>query len=412
MDRQYLKNVAVKVLSVVLCLFIVVYLVYHVLTSFSEKVRTSPTELVTVNEKISVEAYIMRDETILHSTYEGNAGYLYTDGDKVSAGSVVANIYPGSGSDEARSRMIQIDRQINVLENSMISENAASSDSKKIDGETETLFNTMLKNISSNDLDYVVRRRDEFLTLLNRRQLITNSVSGFGSLIEQLKYEKYNLNAPSNNIEETVTAPVSGYFYSDTDGYEELFSSKNIDLFNRDDFDRITRADPEAKAGNTVGKLVTDYKWYIVCEVGSDKLPFFTEGDRHSVVFPFSSDAEIPMKLYRIINDSDNDRLILIFETGIIKSDFNYLRRQSVDIVENSYTGYKVPVSAIRMVDGVKGVYVLSGNVVEFRKIEALAEIDGYCIVAENPENDGEHLGLYDQIITKGKGVHENMVID
>ncbi|MBQ7500556.1 MAG: hypothetical protein IJT91_06645 [Clostridia bacterium] len=411
MDGQYLKSVAVKVLSVVLSLFIVVYLAYHVITSFGEKVRTSWTELVTVNEKISVEAYIMRDETLLYSGFEGNAGYVYTDGDKVSAGSVVANIYPGDGNDGARKRVMEIDRQINVLENSSIAENALSNDSKKIDGETETLFGTMLKNIASNDLDYVVRRRDEFLVLLNRRQLMTNSVSGFSGMIELLQSEKYTLNSPSNNIKETVTAPASGYFYSEVDGYENIFTSRNIDLFNKDDYDRIISAEPETKNPVTVGKIVTDYKWYIVCEVESEKLPFFTEGNKYNVVYPFSSDAEIPMKLYRIINDTDNARLILVFETGEIRSDFNYLRRQTVDIVENSYTGYKVPVSAIRMLNGEKGVYVLNGNVVEFRKINALAEIDGYCICAENTENDKKYLGLYDQIITKGKGVHENMVV-
>ena len=87
-----------------------------------------------------------------------------------------------------------------------------------------------------------------------------------------------------------------------------------------------------------------------------------------------------------------------------------------MNIVRTSYTGYRVPVSAVRIVEDHQGVYVLDGDIVRFRQIDALAQINGYVICAEqNPQSDpdyGKKLGLYDQVITKGKNLYDGKIIN
>ena len=141
----------------------------------------------------------------------------------------------------------------------------------------------------------------------------------------------------------------------------------------------------------------------------------FIDSQNYSVIFPYSSDAEIPMTLYRSVPDEESGLTLLIFSTGKVNADFNFLRRQTVEIVAESYTGYRVPVSSVRIVDGKQGVYVLMGNVVKFREITPLVEIDGNLIVKEQDKvNDPDHalkLGFYDAIITKGKNLYEDKII-
>ena len=72
-----------------------------------------------------------------------------------------------------------------------------------------------------------------------------------------------------------------------------------------------------------------------------------------------------------------------------------------LELLENEYTGFKVPKSATRIVDGQMGVYVLTGEVVHFRKIEVMTEYESNYIVVmdheekveeapvENADNDG-----------------------
>ena len=109
-----------------------------------------------------------------------------------------------------------------------------------------------------------------------------------------------------------------------------------------------------------------------------------------------------------------------------------------MEIVETSYTGYKVPVSAVRIVnisqneDGsrrvtpsasgetkgrtAQGVYILDGDRVHFREIKALAQINGYVICAEqNPAQDADYrykLGLYDRVIVKGKNLTDGKIVN
>ena len=121
------------------------------------------------------------------------------------------------------------------------------------------------------------------------------------------------------------------------------------------------------------------------------------------------------MSLQRIVTSGEDDSIVLVFSTGNVPEGFNFLRKQSVEVVQQSYTGYRVPVSAVRIIDGKQGVFVKKGNLAVFKEITALVEIDGYFIVAQqdkqNDENYADKLGMYDLIITKGKNLYENKII-
>jgi len=60
------------------------------------------------------------------------------------------------------------------------------------------------------------------------------------------------------------------------------------------------------------------------------------------------------------------------------------------------------------------GVFILVGNVVDFRFIEVILESDGYYIVAPQDLDDPEYptkLALYDIIITGGKDLYVGKII-
>ena len=120
------------------------------------------------------------------------------------------------------------------------------------------------------------------------------------------------------------------------------------------------------------------------------------------------------MSLQRIVTSGEDDSIVLVFSTGNVPEGFNFLRKQSVEIVQQTYTGYRVPVSSVRIIDGKQGVFVKKGNLAVFKEIEPLVEIDGYFIVAQQDKQDDDHsdkLAMYDLIITKGKNLYENKVI-
>jgi hypothetical protein len=120
------------------------------------------------------------------------------------------------------------------------------------------------------------------------------------------------------------------------------------------------------------------------------------------------------MYLYRILSDVDSETAVLIFRTGVLPEDFQYLRNQTVQVVKNSYTGYRIPASAVHVVNGNEGVYVLRGSQVKFCRINPLYEYDGYILVAERNESAsdrGDWLAKNDFVITKGKGLYDGKII-
>jgi hypothetical protein len=163
-----------------------------------------------------------------------------------------------------------------------------------------------------------------------------------------------------------------------------------------------------------VGKIADSYIWYTACEIDYNTLHNFTSGNNYDVIYPYSDDKEIKSTLYRVITEPNSDRVILIFKNSTLTENFNFLRRQTVEIVQSSYSGYRVPVTAFRIVNGVKGVFVLSGSVIKFREIEPLFEKNGYLIVSEKDLTKSEQknrLGLYEMIITKGGDYYDGQIV-
>ena len=123
------------------------------------------------------------------------------------------------------------------------------------------------------------------------------------------------------------------------------------------------------------------------------------------------------------IDGADSDEIILIFETSSIPFDFDFSRKQTVQIVFNEVRGIKVPEEAVHIVeweDGTfsEGVYILKGNIVMFRELpksECLAKFDGYYLYLEpskRPEAGGGKLQLYEDIIIAGKGLYDGRAVD
>ncbi len=415
MDKRYLKNVGRYLLSAILSVLLVAYIIYHLVNSFSDNVETIATDVVTLSETYTADAYIFREEVLLYPSASGNVSFLYDDATMVKKGSVVANVYSSSNTEEVKSQVADIDKRINILQNSGIAEELNLSDSSSLDKRINDLYYTLEGKLNSGDLDYVFRRKDELLTLLNKRSLVVQEQNDYDTQIALLENEKYELTASLGGQIGTVTTASSGYVYSQTDGYENIFSSTLIDSFTLMDFEEMTQAEPDGVLYSAAGKVVTDYNWYIACEIPSAQQQYYTEGQTFTVNFPYSGDETLQMELYRIVSAENSDTTVIVFRCGNVPSGFNFLRKQSVDIIQQSYTGYRVPVSAVRIVDGKQGVYVKEGNVATFKEIVPITEIDGYFIVKEqdklNDENFEAKLGLHDRVIVKGKNIYEDKII-
>ena len=84
----------------------------------------------------------------------------------------------------------------------------------------------------------------------------------------------------------------------------------------------------------------------------------------------------------------------------------------SIQIVREYYTGCRIPISALRVVNGQAGVYVLRGSKIVFKKVEPLYEYDGYIISADKSADDASYIAKNDFIVTKGKDLYDGKIIE
>ncbi len=419
MDLQYLKSVLKYALSAILSVVLIAYILYHMSGGFQPEIETTPATLVTQESTITVGVTVMRNETVLFSPINGDISYLFADGERVAINSTVAEVYPAAtGSEELRRRIIELDRKIRVLQQSNMSDAEKRTDTTSTDNLIRHHFYDILKQMDSGDISGADSLADSLLIQMNRRRIITRAVANYNDRIKELKEELAELNHSGSALEGFVTSPSGGYFYSVVDGFENVFSSANIEDLDYLEF--LERLEREAESydsivdGYPVGKLVTDYTWYAACVIDADQLHNFETGKNHDVKFPYNDGVTLSMYLYRILAEVDSETAVLVFRTNVLPEGFNYLRHQTVQVVQSAYTGYRIPASAIHIVNGKPGVYILRGSQVSFRRIEPLYEYDGYIIVKERDEtasDRGKWLAKNDFVITKGKDLYDGKIV-
>lgn len=433
MDLKYIKNILLYLAGAAVSVFVIVYIVLQLSGQLGSSIETTPAVYTTEQDLVSMDGYIIRKGTLLYAQSDGSVNYYYADGDRVAANTDVAAVYDSADN---RDSLIALNKKIAQLESSNAAANVATSDLTTLDGMISSLYATFLEKAEEGNLQFALQKSEELLIQLNRRRIVTKASEGFSGRIQTLSQRRDALKASMQNLTETVQTPAAGYFYSSLDGYEYAASSIDIDLMTISDFNRFTSSEPLdmdalSQYGYPIGKIVTDFAWYVACEVPYSEVHNYPTGRSYTLIFPYSRDEAIQATLYRSLTEANQDKVVLIFRTSTVPEGFNFLRRQTIEIVMNSYSGYKVPLSALRVVDGEQGVFVLDGSVVRFRRVNPLFEKNGYLIVAERSgtltqvykDEEGNEvdengnpiildLGLYELIITKGKDYYNGQIID
>lgn len=123
---------------------------------------------------------------------------------------------------------------------------------------------------------------------------------------------------------------------------------------------------------------------------------------------PTSSVSSVPAKV-AAMNTSGN-KTAVILSSNWMNSSIAALRKESAELVMHSYTGLKVNVDAVDVNDkGEKGVYIKSGNMARFRKLDIIYSTDKYVISREH--ETGNYVSLYDNVIIGGNGLYDGKII-
>ena len=417
MDIGYLKKVGIYILSFLLSVGILFYFGYHIWHSFTKEVATEPALQETYEEVLETEGYIFRTETVLENAVSSTGSVIpnCAEGEHIRKGGELATLYSDYSPDTV-ARIAEIEEQMAMLEKYKETESVSLKDAAGIDAEIFSVLSKIRGYADSGNAKDAVDLRRSLVAAVGEKAVLMGSYSNIDEEIASLKNEKAALTNKLGSLIRTVHTPVSGFYYSETDGYENVFRSELLEEITLKDLSELLERDPEAKG--TAGKTVTVSRWYLVCMLDSAEKNTYKIGGDCSVNFK-GANVKIEMKVENILYDDSSTAVIL--SSTRMPEGFDFRRVQDVELIKAEYTGLKVPAEAVRMIDGETGVFVLDVVTVRFRKVDIIYKTDAAYIVklpapAEDTEEESEEkktldLRLHDNIIIEGKGLYEGRVI-
>lgn len=396
----------IKVVSVCLLIFVVLFQLYQ---SFYNPVTTGTVIHYSTYNGIELKTVAIRDESLLTTDSSGVLSYNVDDGGKIEKGGVVADIYKSESDAGIETEIENLEKAIADLEEVDGYNTSEAVDIDYLDSRIDSALLSLINEAATGKQSSSSESAALLLKLMNRRQVVTGQSEGFSQLLAGYKERLSALKKQKSGTLGTVKSKKSGYFVSGVDGYEKVLSSKKIDKLTPETLANL-KPKNEDVSGRLVGKIVSDYEWYLAATLSLDDSLKFTEDSDITLKTNFESTPELPVKVKKINRKTGNNTAVIVFSCTYMNAELASMRTHDMTAVLENYTGLQVNSKAIRFVDNKKGVYVLSGSVLSFVPVNVLYSTDSYCIC--EAQTTGVRLKLYDEIVIKGKNLYDGKVIN
>ena len=389
-----------KYIKIVLFIFLIIAFISTV-SYCSAPYDTEVAKTINIRKTVSGEGYIIRRETMVEQSSKGAFEASVKDGTRVSSGSVVGVSISGNYSETLVKKLEDVTHRIEEVKKSGDFADIYSSDEARIFSALRDITKEIRENAKNQNHSLAAQNTLQLQTLLEKKYSSENSGAA-QELLAELEAQKAELEAQLGGIRENVFAGASGYFYSSLDGLEQKAPEKEIFTITTSKIAKFegTLKNYEPSDGY-VGKIVDTYAWYLVASIPQEDAALLTKGTSVTL----SVDEGAPLKAtIEAINPDDVGTAAIVIKCTRDAAGIFEKRHVSFEICYEEYSGLYVPSAAIRIINNVKGVYVINQNeTVSFRAVDILLQEEDFFIVRSSytPPQDVPYssLKIYDNIL-------------
>ena len=409
----FLKKYALRIAVTFAMLGLIVYTVAHAMGFAMGNVLTTPVRRITDTQITSAQGYLFRNEETLTAAQSGLVDTLVENGTKVCKNVSVAKVWSteisGDALTEAQLKLSRINRSIRILESSQLKPGTPLSEANKYRAEYTTLYREISAATEAGKLDQIPVLEEKLLIALNRYVSLIGETDETKAYLQSLKDEKQTLigGASATEIKSETS---SGLFYDGgyVDGYESIFTTGALETLTPDALHTLTESSPTSPEGQTVGKLVYGYEWYLALELSPTVAAGFEAGKSYRFTFPENDDATAKLTLTKLVAGTNTVLAVFVCESH--PNDFLFYRKQTVEITVGETEGFYIPETALVTENGVWGVYVFEESTVRFRQAEIIWHGEGYAIAKLPGESSLTKLKENDILIVSGNDLYEGKV--
>ncbi len=418
--------------TVVLLVGLLAFAIYQCAKHVTVGIDTLRTQEMTDSSYTSLELCLFRDEQTVSTAGGHIVDYKVQDGEKVSAGTVLGQAYMAQGMDAA-----SLQKQLNTygerLDRLMKADKQGTlTDTDALKTKIDASYLDILSAANQGRLDVMTEAAGEMLADLDRYDLLSGRID-FSSTDAAALAAARNALLEGLTPAGSLTTDRAGWFYYDTDGFENAFPYEAALTMTPAQFRNMkdtATCDTSSQAG---GKMVYNAVWYAAASVSLSDAACFLVGNNYTMFCGDSAASELSMTCVRV--EADDEGALVVFQFLSMPASFASLRYLSAETVYHQISGYRIPSYALTTLtspvtgDPVTGVYVLEGNIVVFRRVWVREARDEYVIAYTSEaaselcstldeaqqtaiQEDGwSFLTLNDRMITGGHGLHEGKIL-
>lgn len=409
MEKQPNRTAAKRIFHVVglLALALVsVYIIAQCFVIFRRSYKTETAIKYTLAESITLDGVVAFDSVDVAGS--GDLGYLVQDGERVTNGTTVAEVYTDDSQGLQRERLDRLERTITLLTKS---QNSTGSDLSVLTNQTKQALYNLLDKINTAQYSGITDAEDTSLLAQNRLQVSTGQTAGFADTIAALQVEYDSIKAQLDALQ-TITATTNGYFSSTAASPAIAADRQALDDADPATLQKMLADGFPAAATDRAGQITTGFSWkfYAVCDL--DTAARFDNISSVKISVPGKQNTPLSATVEEVAPDKDNGLAKIVLQCQTINAEVLSFGQETAQIDLKTYEGIRIDKEALHIVDGQRGVYVKYGNLQRFLKIATLYENDSYILIPENGKigTDNE-VRLYDEIIVQGTNLQDGKLL-
>ncbi len=400
------KKFNMKHWIIVLLIIPCAYILFQFINISDNSFETENVVQATFFDSIVCKGIFGANETVIQYNASGLIGYAVEDGSRVNAGDVIANVFDSEQQMLQSAKAQLLTSEIETIQSSQIT--AAGTDANMILNQVYTALHSYLQVTCSTSLNNLTEQKLNLQLFSNKAAIVTNQSSDFTSTIDSLKSE---LSAISNVQSTPITAPISGYFVSAYNSDALIYNLQQLQQMTASEL--FTAAKTQAPANNidVAGKIIHDYTWSFFTSVPIQQADKFKEGMNVEIILQGANSQPLAANVASVVIDEQAELAKIEIVCNYINKDVLENSHFEAEIRFDQYEGLRINKNALRVIDGVQGVYIQTGNRIDFCMVNIIYENDDYILVPLKYESDKNEIRMYDSAIISGKELYDGKQI-
>lgn len=412
------KNFKTGSLLVILFLGIYIPSLVHWLSG-----NTTETEILrmgSIEDAITLEGYIIRDEEVLKTPFEGKCITTVSEGAKIPAGFKVATVL-NSSSETLLEDMKALDIQIvKAHKEKLQNQDIFSEDINKIENEISRKVRLIQDENNKNSLVNIKQLRADIDGLISKEASIFGKTSGADAYVTSLELEKQKLQQQINANTRDIYSPFPGTVSYMLDGNEEVLKPEGISSLTPKFLENLKLGQMEnteirnnVQAGKPVAKIIKDIYSNFVFVLEPEQAVLFKVDDSVKVRV-----REIDKLVDGVVDyksAEEDGKYIISIKVDRGTGEMSSLRKLYADIVRRSYQGLKVPLKSLRDIseDGTRAKIVLVvANAAKIMDVKIKGKDTEFAIIENIEEKANEGISLYSAYAVNPANIQEGQEIN